>query len=85
MSIYDVRIPGLQMQVVGADGQPVEPVVKIDEFRFAVGETYDMIVHPKENKAYSIVAEPIDRTGFAVGTLAPKKGMTRRRTSQKEK
>ena len=73
MSIYDVRIPGLKMKVVGADGQPVEPVL-VDEFRMAVGETYDMIVKP-ENKAYSIVAESIDRTGFAVGTLAPKKGM----------
>ncbi len=74
MSIYDVRIPGLSMQVVQADGQNVEPV-KVDEFRFGVAETYDVIVTPKDDKAYTIAAEPIDRTGFALGTLAPHEGM----------
>ena len=74
MSFYDVRIPGLKMQVVSADGQNVEPV-PVDEFRFGVAETYDVIVTPKEDKAYTIVAEPIDRTGFALGTLAPREGM----------
>ncbi len=74
MSFYDVRIPGLKMNVVQADGQDVEPVT-VDEFRFAVAETYDAIVKPEENKAYTIVAEPIDRTGFALGTLAPTAGM----------
>lgn len=74
MSFYDVRIPGLKMTVVQADGQPVEPV-EIDEFRFGVAETYDVIVTPLDSIAYSIVAEPIDRTGFAVATLAPALGM----------
>ncbi|MCB1680495.1 MAG: copper resistance system multicopper oxidase [Alphaproteobacteria bacterium] len=74
MSFYDVRIPGLKMQVVAADGQNVEPV-PVDEFRFGVAETYDAIVTPKEDKAFTIVAEPIDRTGFALGTLAPREGM----------
>lgn len=74
MSFYDVRIPGLKMQVVSADGQNVEPV-PVDEFRFGVAETYDVIVTPKEDKAYTIAAEPIDRTGFARGTLAPREGM----------
>lgn len=74
MSIYDVRIPGLKMTVVEADGQRVEPVT-VDEFRFGVAETYDVMVEPKENKAYTIAAEPIDRTGFALGTLAPREGM----------
>lgn len=74
MSIYDVRIPGLTMQVVQADGQNVEPVT-VDEFRFGVAETYDVIVTPKEDKPYTIAAEPIDRTGFALGTLAPREGM----------
>ena len=74
MSFYDVRIPGLQMTVVAADGQPVEPVV-VDEFRFGVAETYDVIVEPKAYKAYTIAAEPIDRTGFALATLAPRQGM----------
>ncbi|MCB1782515.1 MAG: copper resistance system multicopper oxidase [Alphaproteobacteria bacterium] len=75
MSFYDVRIPGLKMQVVSADGQNVEPV-PVDEFRFGVAETYDVIVTPKEDKAYTIAAEPIDRTGFAIGTLSPREGMT---------
>ena len=74
MSFYDVRIPGLEMKVVSADGQPVEPVM-VDEFRFGVSETYDVIVQPSRNKAYSIVAESIDRTGFALATLAPHEGM----------
>lgn len=74
MTFYDVRIPGLKMQVVAADGQNVEPV-PIDEFRFGVAETYDVIVTPQENKAYTIAAESIDRTGFALGTLAPQEGM----------
>lgn len=74
MSFYDVRIPGLKMQVVSSDGQNVEPV-PVDEFRFGVAETYDVIVTPKEDKAFTIVAEPIDRTGFALGTLAPREGM----------
>ncbi|MBI2234079.1 MAG: copper resistance system multicopper oxidase [Micavibrio aeruginosavorus] len=74
MSIYDVRIPGLKMSVVQADGQDVEPVA-VDEFRFGVAETYDVIVTPPEDEAYTIAAEPIDRTGFALATLAPREGM----------
>jgi len=75
MTLYDVRIPGLKMEVVSADGQNVEPV-SVDEFRFGVSETYDVIVTPDQDKAYTIAAESIDRTGFAIGTLAPKLGMT---------
>lgn len=74
MTIYDVRIPGLKMSVVQADGQNVEPVT-VDEFRFGVAETYDVIVMPQDDKAYTIAAESIDRTGFALGTLAPREGM----------
>lgn len=74
MSIYDVRIPGLKMRVVQADGQNVEPY-DIDEFRSAPAETYDVVVTPKEDKAYTIAAESIDRTGFGIGTLAPREGM----------
>jgi FtsP/CotA-like multicopper oxidase with cupredoxin domain len=74
MTIYDVSIPGLKMKLVEADGQPVKPVI-IDEFRFGVAETYDVIVEPKEDKAYTIFAESIDRTGYARATLAPFDGM----------
>lgn len=74
MSFFDVRIPGLKMNVVQSDGQNIEPL-KVDEFRFAPAETYDVVVTPQEDKAYTIAAEPIDRTGFALGTLAPRKGM----------
>lgn len=74
MSFFDVRIPGLKMSVVQSDGQNVEPVA-VDEFRFGVAETYDVIVTPKDDKPYTIAAEPIDRTGFAIGTLATAEGM----------
>ncbi len=73
MSFFDVRIPGLKMTVVQSDGQAVEPV-KVDEFRFAPAETYDVIVTPKDDKAYTIAAEPIDRTGFAIAMLATSEG-----------
>jgi CopA family copper-resistance protein len=74
MSYFDVRIPGLKMTVVQADGNNVQPV-PVDEFRIAVAETYDVIVQPKEEKAYSVLAESMDRTGFARATLSPHEGM----------
>jgi FtsP/CotA-like multicopper oxidase with cupredoxin domain len=74
MTIFDVRVPGLKLKVIASDGQPVEPF-DVDEFRFAPGETYDFLVSPSDDKAYTFVAEPIDRTGFALGTLAPNEGM----------
>ncbi len=70
MSFFDVRIPGLEMTVVAADGQNIEPVT-VDEFRIGVAETYDVIVAPKNDTAYSIFAQAIDRTGYARGTLTP--------------
>ena len=75
MSIFDVRIPGLKLTVVAADGQDVEPVT-VDEFRIATAETYDVIVEPKDDRAYTIFAQAIDRSGYARGTLAPRAGMT---------
>ena len=74
MTIYDVSIPGLKMKLVEADGQSIKPV-SIDEFRFGVAETYDVIIEPKDDKAYTIFAESIDRTGYVRGTLAPETGM----------
>ncbi len=74
MTYFDVRIPGLKMTVVAADGQDVEPV-SIDEFRLAVAETLDVLVSPSDDRAYSIFAQAIDRSGYAVGTLAPHEGM----------
>ena len=73
-SFYDVRIPGLKMTVVQADGQNVEPV-PVDEFRIAIAETYDVIVEPEDDQAYTIFAESLDRSGYARGTLAPRKDM----------
>lgn len=74
MSIFDVRIPGLKLTVVAADGQDVEPVT-VDEFRIATAETYDVIVEPKDDRAYTIFAQAMDRSGYARGTLAPATGM----------
>lgn len=74
MTFFDVRIPGLKMTVVQADGQDVEPVT-VDEIRIGVAETYDVIVTPGE-EAYTIFAQSMDRTGHARGTLAARAGMT---------
>ncbi len=74
MTFFDVRIPGLKMIVVQADGNDVEPVA-VDEFRIGVAETYDVIVEPTE-EAHSIFAQSEDRTGFARGTLATRAGLT---------
>jgi FtsP/CotA-like multicopper oxidase with cupredoxin domain len=70
---FDVRIPGLKMTVIQADGQNIEPVV-VDEVRIAVAETYDVIVTPEEG-AHTIFAQSMDRTGYARGTLATQAGM----------
>jgi len=70
MSFFDVRIPGLKMTVVAADGNHIKPV-SIDEFRIGVAETYDVIVQPKSNKAYAIFAQSIERSGYAMGSLTP--------------
>ena len=71
---FNVRIPGLPMTVVQADGQNVQPVTT-DEFQIAVAETYDVIVTP-EDRAYTLVGEAIDRSGLARATLAPRAGMS---------
>ncbi len=75
MSIFNVRIPGLAMTVVQADGEHVRPV-ETDEFQISVAETYDVIVRPTEDRAYTIVSEAIDRSGMGRATLAPRLGMT---------
>ncbi len=74
MTFFDVRIPGLKMTVVSADGQNVHPI-SVDEFRVGVAETYDVIVEPADARAYTIFAQAIDRSGYARGTLAPHSGM----------
>ncbi|MBS0431122.1 MAG: copper resistance system multicopper oxidase [Proteobacteria bacterium] len=73
-SYFDVRIPGLKMRVISADGQDVHPV-EVDEFRIAVAETCDVIVQPQEDRAYTIFAQSFDRSGYARGTLATRAGM----------
>src|SRR5688500_1011941 len=74
MSYFDVRIPGLKMTVVAADGQYVHPVT-VDEFRIATAETFDVIVEPSGHDAFTIFAQSNDRTGFAAGTLAVREGV----------
>ena len=75
MSFFDVRIPGLELTVVAADGQDVEPVT-VDEFRLGAAEVLDVIVSPSPEQAYTIFAQSMDRSGYARGTLAPAVGMT---------
>ena len=74
MTYFDVRIPGLKMTVVAADGQRVHPVT-VDEFRIAVAETLDVVVEPQD-QAYTIFAQAMDRGGYARATLAPRDGMS---------
>ena len=75
MTIFNVRIPGLTLTVVQADGQNVRPVT-VDEFQIGVAETYDVIVTPADDRAYTVVGEATDRSGMARATLAPRAGMT---------
>ncbi len=75
MTFHDVRIPDLKMTVVQADGQNVQPV-EVDEFRIGPAETYDVVVTPKEDRAYTIFSEAMDRSGYVRGTLAPRDGMS---------
>jgi len=75
MTTFDVRVPGLALTIVQADGADVEPV-EIEEFRIGVAETYDVIVQPKDGRAYTIFAQAQDRSGFARATLAPHTGMS---------
>src|SRR5262245_54503340 len=74
MTYFDVRIPGLKMTVVAADGHPVHPVT-IDEFRIATAETFDVIVEPSGQDAFTIFAQAMDRTAYAAGTLAARDGL----------
>lgn len=75
MSYFDVRIPGLKMTVVAADGQYVQPV-SVDELRIAVAETYDVLVEPGAQEAYTLFAQSMDRTGYARGTLSQRPGLS---------
>ncbi|RKF12310.1 copper resistance system multicopper oxidase [Roseovarius spongiae] len=73
MAYFDVRIPGLKMTVIQADGNDVQPVT-VDELRISVAETYDVIVQPREAKAYAIIAESMGRTAMVRGSLSPQQG-----------
>jgi len=74
MTTFNVRIPGLRLTIVQADGQNVMPV-EVEEFQIGVAETYDAIVTPTDDRAYTLVGESIDRSGMARATLAPRAGM----------
>ena len=75
MSTFDVRIPDLPLRIVQADGTDIAPV-EVDEFRIGVAETYDVIVEPRNEQAYTIFAQAQDRSGYARATLAPRPGMS---------
>jgi CopA family copper-resistance protein len=74
-TVFNVRIPGLRLTVVQADGQNVRPV-EVDEVQISPAETYDIIVQPREDRAFTLVAEAVDRSGMARATLAPREGMS---------
>ena len=72
MSFFNIRIPGMRMSVVQADGKNVRPI-EVDEFQIGTAETYDIVVEPTA-EAHTIVAEAMDRSGMAVTTLASRAG-----------
>jgi len=74
MTYFDVRIPGLKMTVVEVDGQYVHPLT-VDEFRIATAETFDVIVEPSGQDAFTIFAQDNARTGYVSGTLAVREGL----------
>jgi len=74
MTYFDLRIPGLKLTVVAADGQYVHPV-SVDEVRLGVAETLDVIVEPTGQEAFTIFAQDMGRTGYACGTLAVRGGL----------
>ena len=73
MSFFNIRIPGLPMTVISADGQDVRPV-EVDEFQIGNAETYDVIVEPKGGDAFAIIAEAMDRSGMCIAMLASQPG-----------
>lgn len=75
MTYFDFRIPGLTLTVVAVDGQDIEPIT-VDELRLATAETYDVIVTPSADRAWTLFAQAMDRTGFVAGTLTPQAGLT---------
>src|SRR3546814_9157566 len=74
MTVFNFRIPELRITVVQADGNDVRPVA-VDEFQISVAETYDVVVEPADDRAFTIVAESVDRSGMGRATLAPRLGM----------
>ncbi|PNQ77711.1 copper resistance system multicopper oxidase [Erythrobacter sp. SAORIC-644] len=72
MSFFNIRIPGVRMSVVQADGKNVRPI-EVDEFQIGTAETYDIVVEPTA-EAHTIVAEAMDRSGMAAATLASRAG-----------
>ena len=74
MTLFDLRIEGLMLSAIAADGSDVEPI-EVEELRIGPGETYDLIVQPREDRAYTVFAQAQDRSGYARATLAPRLGM----------
>ena len=72
-SFFNLRIPGLPLTVIAADGQNVQPV-EVDEFQIGTAETYDVIVEPGNAEAYAVVAEAMDRSSMALAMLASRPG-----------
>jgi CopA family copper-resistance protein len=72
MTFFNLRIPGVPMTVIQADGQDVDEV-EVDEFQIGVAETYDVIVSPPAS-SHAIVAEAMDRSGMGIASLTSHMG-----------
>ena len=74
MSFMDIRIPGVPMTIVAADGREVAPVT-VDEFRMGVAESYDVIVEPPPG-AHALWVETLDRRASVLGRLTSDPALT---------
>ncbi|MCT2559604.1 copper resistance system multicopper oxidase [Tsuneonella sp. YG55] len=72
MTFFNLRIPGVPLTVIQADGQDVADVT-VDELQIGTAETYDLVVEPGAG-AHTIVAEAMDRSGMGVATLTSAPG-----------
>jgi len=75
MTFFNVRLPGLPMPVVQGGGLIVEPV-GVGEFRIGVAESYDVVITPDAGRAYTLMCEYMDRSGYVRGTISPQQGMS---------
>lgn len=67
-SIFHVKLPNTEMEMVHVQGNDVKPY-PIKNFTIASGETYDVLVKIKDNQPQIIYVESTDQVGAVYGAL----------------